>query len=234
LDELDIPPELWHMIQIRQMGDGNFHSNHFVKNTDPDNVSLFKGQAQFPNNLKFKAYIAGIPEKDMEKSTCSYLNAVNKQDLKKFKGMDVTGVLNIQCAHCFILASADLHRGEQFSITDYAWVHAICQQLLTNSLPPDALAKFIEACSFLFSYDIDCAYSVHVLSRIKMKFGSEVAQIVERFKFLIPLVHIQNHKDNCMYGFSSSYTPHTGHFHGETAEHAWPYVNEFGAQCRQI
>jgi hypothetical protein len=235
LDELDIPPELRHLIQFRQTGDGNFHSNHYVKNTDPDNtVSVFKGRAQFPHQTKFKAYVAGVPEKDLEKSTCSYLNAVNKQDLKKFRGMDVTGVLNIQCAHCFILSSVDMHRGEQFSITDYAWVEALYQQLLSSNLPPDVLAKFIEACSFLFSYDINCAYSVHVRGRVEKKFGPEVADLIGRFKFLIPLLHIQNHKDNCTYCFSSAYAPNAGHFHGETAEHAWPYVNEFGAQCRQM
>ena len=49
-----------------------------------------------------------------QKSTCSYLNAVNKQDRKKFKNMEITGIVNIQCSHVFIKSSVDLQLGERY------------------------------------------------------------------------------------------------------------------------
>ena len=48
-----------------------------------------------------------------QKTTCSYLKAVNKQEKKKIKGLDVTGVVNVQCSHCFVLSSVDLQLGEK-------------------------------------------------------------------------------------------------------------------------
>jgi hypothetical protein len=50
----------------------------------------------------------------IQKSTCSYLNAVNKQDRKKFKNMEITGIVNIQCSHVFIKSSVDLQLGERY------------------------------------------------------------------------------------------------------------------------
>jgi len=57
---------------------------------------------------------------------------------------------------------------------------------------------------------------------------------VRNIRYLIPLVHVQNHKDNCTYLYSSAYVEHAGHFFGETAEHVWPELNQLGAQTRQM
>jgi len=53
-------------------------------------------------------------------------------------------------------------------------------------------------------------------------------------RYLVPLVHVQNHKDNCTYRYSSAYTPNAGHFHGETAEHTWAELNQIGTQTCQM
>ncbi|KAF6743906.1 hypothetical protein DFP72DRAFT_826853 [Ephemerocybe angulata] len=234
-----IPRELFgdrcrHILLRAWTTDGNFHANKFIKNTDPDNVSLFKGLGQFPENNAFQLYISEYPKKDGEKSTCSYLNAVNKQDQKKFKGMDITGVVNTQCAHVFILASVDLQLGERYSNTDYAVAHAIRIWIADGKISMSMNdEEFLNACIQLFSYDISCAYGRNADTRFAKHFP-DVAEVVKRFQYLIPLVHVQNHKDDCMYRYSSAYTEHAGHFHGETAEHAWPYVNQYGPQCRQM
>ncbi|KAF8883358.1 hypothetical protein CPB84DRAFT_1750702 [Gymnopilus junonius] len=63
---------------------------------------------------------------------------------------------------------------------------------------------------------------------------SDVADVIRLARWLIPLIHVQNHKDDCMYCFSSAYKPNAGHFHGETAEHFWPTGNQLGSQTRQM
>ena len=52
--------------------------------------------------------------------------------------------------------------------------------------------------------------------------------------WLIPLLHVQNHKDNCTYLFSSAYAEGAGHFHGETAEMPWVELNQLAPQTRQM
>ncbi|KAF9538704.1 hypothetical protein CPC08DRAFT_604681, partial [Agrocybe pediades] len=37
--------------------DGNHHSNRYLKNTDPDDISLFEGKAYFPEDGEYKEYV---------------------------------------------------------------------------------------------------------------------------------------------------------------------------------
>ncbi|KAF6743694.1 hypothetical protein DFP72DRAFT_827272 [Ephemerocybe angulata] len=240
-DELDIPAELRHLIQYRDTADGNYHAGHLIKNNDLSkfNASLFGGRAQFPNGEDYKRVILGKLETDsQEKFTCSYLNAVNKQDKKKFKGMDISGVVNYQCSHILILSSVDLQCGERRVATLSSSLSPTYPNVLDLPIDgtinmSDSDKKFLEACSFLFSYDIACAFEPNIHTRMAEKFP-DVAEVVRRYRFLIPLVHVQNHKDNCTYQYSSAYVLHAAHFHGEQAEHPWSYVNLFGPQCRQM
>jgi hypothetical protein len=86
---------------------------------------------------------------------------------------------------------------------------------------------------FILSYDISCAYCVNFMPRIANAFP-ELAPLVPQFDFTIPLLHIQNHNDNCTYMHSCAFTKGAGHFHGETAEHPWTYVNLFSGQARHM
>jgi Kyakuja-Dileera-Zisupton transposase len=87
--------------------------------------------------------------------------------------------------------------------------------------------------STIFSYDIICSWHVNAEDRMKRKY-SDVYAFFEDCKYTIPLLHIQNHQDNCTYLYSSAFTHGAAHFHGETAEHPWFYVNQFGGQGRQM
>jgi hypothetical protein len=92
-----------------------------------------------------------------------------------------------------------------------------------------------KASDLIISYDVTCGYCVHVLQRFINSTGlRDVADIIAIARWVIPLVHIQNHNDDCMYRFASAYTMNAGHFHGETAEHFWPTGNQLGGQTRQM
>lgn len=111
--------------------DGNFHTGHFAKNCDPNDISLCDGNAQFPPDKQYREYLKKIPvskevdgtiysslfpsQSSFQKSTCAYLKAVNRQDKKKFKNMDVTGTINAQCSHVFVVATVDLHHSERYA-----------------------------------------------------------------------------------------------------------------------
>ena len=114
---------------------------------------------------------------------------------------------------------------------DYALGHAIAN---TKPRPVSKLyLDFIRICKRYLSYDNVCSYCVKAAERFKVNFPDE-AEFVESLCWLIPLLHVQNHKDNCTYLYSSAYVPGSGHFHGETAEMTWVELNQLAPQTRQM
>jgi CxC2 like cysteine cluster associated with KDZ transposases/Kyakuja-Dileera-Zisupton transposase len=122
-----------HLNQIRLTLDGNFRQNHLAKNPDSASVSFFENRAYFPDTEEYKAHLKGSSGGDegevevrrdsfpsckpvfiaFQKTECAFLKAVNKQDKKKFLGCDISGVVNVQCPHVFVLSSVDLELGEK-------------------------------------------------------------------------------------------------------------------------
>ena len=161
--------------------------------------------------------------------------------------MEITGIVNIQCSHIFIKSTVDLQLGEKYvtvfwiisSLTfrnrhgnvDYALDHAI---LNTKPNPVSELyLAFVRKCDHVFSYDNACSLCVYAVQRFIDYFPGE-AEFVENTRWLIPLLHVQNHKDNCTYLYSSAYVRGAGHFHGETAEMTWVELNQLAPQTRQM
>ncbi|KDR72437.1 hypothetical protein GALMADRAFT_51291, partial [Galerina marginata CBS 339.88] len=225
------PPQLRHLIQIQYTADGNHHSNKYAKNTDPDDISLYDGKAYYPRDAEYREYIKNLPKGAPEAAPCDHLNVHTKQNRKKFKNMELTGIVNIQCGHIFIKSTVDLQLGEKHGNVDYALDHAI---LNTKPQPVSELyLAFVRVCDHIFSYDNSCSLCVNALKRFIENFPDE-AELVEKFRWLIPLLHVQNHKDNCTYLYSSAYVRGAGHFHGETAEMPWVELNQLAPQTRQM
>ncbi|KAF7349823.1 CxC2 domain-containing protein [Mycena venus] len=211
----ETPESLRHLNQRQQTLDGNFQCNQYSKNSDPDDVSLCKGRGQFPLDSEYKEYLASIPV-STEKSTCNYLKVVNKQDKKKFKNMAITGTVNVQCSHVFILSCADLQLGERFANSDQASATSIRQH--TGRGPMTFKFRMeVDDVDEMRTYDIACEYTAH---------------LEERFAKELPGWN----QDSCMYLFGTSYISCIGHFHGdsETAEKYWPEADQLGPHVRQM
>ncbi|KAJ7501520.1 hypothetical protein B0H11DRAFT_2224403 [Mycena galericulata] len=218
-----------HIMQQQTTADGNFHTGHFIKNCDPHDKSLCDGKAQFPPDKEYRDYLRSLPL-TKEKSTCTYLKAVNRQDKKKFKNMDVTGTINIQCSHVFVLATVDMHNGERFANTDAALARFLRRMDPTK----DFTVKLSSVLDRAMTYDIVCEYFVHINKRFKNSpYLQDVAHLVERMRWGIPAMHVTGHKGDCMYLFGTAYMQCVGHFHGETAEQYWPDANKVGGHARQ-
>ncbi|KAH6866280.1 hypothetical protein BKA70DRAFT_1498246 [Coprinopsis sp. MPI-PUGE-AT-0042] len=301
------PKEFRHLKQIQLTLDGNYHANHLIKHSDPNHESFFEGRAFFPPPELWKQVVDGIGLDIDEKPACAYLKAVSKQVTKKFIGCDLSGVVNIQCPHVFIISTVNLKRGEKFNITDLGVAQGLRWRylplltapdrpdirLLQPAPPPDkhpiisaisnipsppepAHSSTLSVASIpksqatpstihlvpspleparssdplpesarlrrphtdddvstVVSYDIVCSWHVNVEDRMKEQY-SDVYPFFKDCQYTIPLLHIQNHQDNCTYLYSSAFTTSGAHFHGETAEHPWVYVNQFGGQGRQM
>ncbi|KAJ7714457.1 hypothetical protein B0H14DRAFT_2546347 [Mycena olivaceomarginata] len=220
-----------HLNQTQRTLDGNHQCNQFSKNTDSDDVSLCAGKGYFPPESEYQEYLRAVPE-STEKSTCNYLKVVNKQDKKKFKNMAITGTVNCQCSHVFILSSVDLPHAERFANADYALAMA-----LRNRKPREKFTLKFQAeigdLDEAATYDIACEYVVNLVSRFEKHFPDQL-QSVKKMRWGVPALHVQGHQDSCTYLFGTAYMECVGHFHGETAEHYWPKANQLGPHVRQM
>ncbi|KAK6995595.1 CxC2 domain-containing protein [Favolaschia claudopus] len=217
------PEFLRHLNQMQRTLDGNFQCNQYKKNSNPDDVSLCKGKAHFPVDRDYRAYLKEDPG-STEKSTCNYLKAVNKKDKKKFKNMAITGTVNAQCSHVFILSSVDLHYGEKFSNGDYALVSSL--RLYNGRGKMTFELRFeINDVDEMATYDIACEYTIHLESRIAKNFP-DVLDKVKKMRW--------GHQEDCMYKYGTAYLSCVGHLHGETAEQWWPEANQLGPHVHTI
>ncbi|TEB21527.1 hypothetical protein FA13DRAFT_1757507 [Coprinellus micaceus] len=230
-DWRSIPESLRHLAQQQLTADGNHHANRYRKNGDPLNRSLFRGRAYFPLDDILMQYLRPFSGTSAEKTTCNHLNASENQDRKKFKNMDITGVINVQCSHVFVKLTVDLQLGERFVNTDLALAIALRHYRVLDV--PELALRHVTSRDLILSYDIACGYLRKLISRFTTSFPDLVAA-ASQTRCIIPAVHIQNHQDNCMYEFSAAYTPSSGHFHGETAEQYWVELNQLGPQTRQM
>ncbi|KAJ6556871.1 hypothetical protein DFH09DRAFT_1084575 [Mycena vulgaris] len=230
---------------------GNFHANKAAKNTDPTDVSLYDGQSYFPRHDFLAEQVAQAPKTEPasfpanlvnrflhQKSTCNYLKAVNNLDKKKFKNMEITGIVSTQCSYVVVNASVDLQYGERYINVDISLAHAITQKL-DSGHRGDAKFEIVidldNGVDEVLSYDAVCQYAVNIVKRWednpKLK---HLAPIVKRMRFAIPALHVQGHQEGCIYAYSTAYMVATAHFHGETAEHYWPELNQLSPQTRQM
>ncbi|KAJ7601509.1 hypothetical protein DFH06DRAFT_1352712 [Mycena polygramma] len=225
------PENRRHLNQSQRTLDGNHQCNQFSKNTDPDDISLCAGKSYFPLDSEYQQYLKDVPL-STAKATCNYLKVVNKQDKKKFKNMAITGTVNCQCSHVFILSCVDLPHAERFANSDYALAMA-----LRNHKPSDEfsfkLQIEIDDVDEVATYDIACEYVVNLEKRFKKYFPDQLSSI-KKMRWGVPALHVQGHQDSCTYLFGTGYMECIGHFHGETAEHYWPEANQLGPHVRQM
>ncbi|KAF8135240.1 hypothetical protein K438DRAFT_1640334, partial [Mycena galopus ATCC 62051] len=231
---LNLPKHLRHLNQGRDTVDGNFHCTKSTKNSDPKDYSLYQGSGFFPSNSELEEHLAHVKRVPItrERSTCNYLKAVNNQDKKKFKNMEITGIVNVQCSHVFVKASVDLQFSERYANVDLALAQAIRQYVAAKHVGDVQFIVEFESVDRVGSYDVACVYSVNVVERF-MEYFPDLVPIVKKIRWAVPALHIQGHQANCMYEFGTCYMEATGHFHGETAEVYWPELNQIGTQVTQ-
>ncbi|KAJ6513753.1 hypothetical protein C8R47DRAFT_1286610 [Mycena vitilis] len=234
--KLDAP--LRHLNQERLTLDGNFQCNKAKKsarNSDPNDRSLAEGRSYFPEHEAQKKYLLHAP-KTPEKSTCNYLKAVNNQDKKKFKNMEITGIVNTQCSHVFVRASVDLEIGERFVNVDASLAHALRQKLISGVKGQFTIKLELEIDSVdrVLSYDIACQYHVNIKKRFENESLKDLLPLVSSMRWAVPALHVRGHQSSCIYAYSAAYMEATGHFHGETAEQYWPELNQIGPLVRQM
>ncbi|KAJ7798689.1 hypothetical protein B0H14DRAFT_3092881 [Mycena olivaceomarginata] len=194
-------------------------------------LSCPKTPRYFPENSEYQSFLKSIPV-SQEKSTCNYLRAVNKQDKKKFKNMAITGTINCQCSHVFVLSCVDLYYGERFANADKALAIELEKYESEGSFEVTIKLQ-VDDIDELTTYDIACAYCVNLEKRFEASFP-HLSHLVKRMRWGVPALHVQGHQESCIYLFGTAYMDCAAHFHGETAEQYWSELNQLGPHVRQM
>ncbi|KAJ7236499.1 hypothetical protein C8J57DRAFT_1247744 [Mycena rebaudengoi] len=128
---------------------------------------------------------------------------VNKQDKKKFKNMAITGTVNCQCSHVFVLSCVDLQYGEKFGKTDYGLAMAIRQRKPGEQF--EVILKIeVDDIDHVATYNIACEYFINLESRFLQHFP-DLVNDVARIRWGVPALHIQGHQESCHYLFGTAY-----------------------------
>jgi hypothetical protein len=95
--------------------------------------------------------------------------------------------------------------------------------------------RFDEGCEpeLALSYDAMCILKPNLINCFTLNHPDTLHRLLNA-KFLIPALHVRNHKELCKYVYTHAYTPGVRRFFGETAEYFWPCLNCFGGQIRQM
>jgi hypothetical protein len=102
----------------------------------------------------------------------------------------------------------------------------------TNSLPHDPET----ASPVNFSYNSWCSFVVNQVKRALALFPEEewLHTLLACVEGQIPADHINGHGSDCKTTWQAVYFPCRVHFHGETAEMIWAFLNPLGSSTRQM
>ncbi|KAJ7075019.1 hypothetical protein B0H15DRAFT_792382 [Mycena belliarum] len=185
---------------------------------DPD---LGSGWAYMLETTAFREFLRTVTDqKEME--TCSGLAALDYANTKFSRGYSTTGVGMGVCArHEFVQPNGvgDLQKGERFANMDY---------IAASILKPkhEGLYK-------LFSYDIVCAWSKHLLERLRKLPPNVRLEIAAKLiRFAIPKMHIHAHTLLCQLLFSLNYLIGCAETDGEGIERPWSSLGAVAASTR--
>ena len=89
--------------------------------------------------------------------------------------------------------------------------------------------------NFVFSYDIACSWSVHLLERLEEKYG-DLYKLEDDVKitFVVPKFHLEAHGEACKCAFNLNHTTGVGRTCGEGIEAGWADMNLIGVFTREM
>ncbi|KAJ6503829.1 hypothetical protein C8R45DRAFT_1070360, partial [Mycena sanguinolenta] len=239
------PEYIWHLISTYLTTDGNFKLNLFWKRDDGTDIPLTDEGMRF-----------GSHKEDKEPPCRAHIGAIRPQGSLKFGNTAVSGVVASACEHAVVGSFVDLVLGEAFGFVTMAEYHHLKQ---TNSPPHDTSKRamlvkernvgrgenFPETESAMYhtvnvshvdSYDSYCSAVVNQLKRAVQLFPTahwfhEKLRISEG---QVAAAHINDHGAQCKTMWQPVYFPTRAHFHGESAESVWAFLNALGASTRQM
>nr|GAT45459.1 predicted protein [Mycena chlorophos] len=229
----ECPHYLRHLIMQNTTLDGNYKANQFHKRDNGSDLCLTDGRMYFPLQAEYERIVDTyvIPPEDKEVPCKAHIGAIRHQGDVKYGNTAVSGVVACACDHAVVGSFIDMKNREAFALGSYA------QRELhrhTNSPPPDPTTT--TRIPRTGSYDCWCSFVVHKLKRVQTLFPKEewLHELIKDIEGQIPADHINGHGHDCRVIWQAVYFACRAHFHGETAEMIWAFLNPLGASTRQM
>ncbi|KAJ6568128.1 hypothetical protein B0H10DRAFT_1965119 [Mycena sp. CBHHK59/15] len=225
------PSYLRHLIATFKTLDGNFKQNLFFKRDDGSDTALMDGRMHFPLQAEYieiaKKHV--VLKEDTEVPCKAHIGSIRHQGSPKYGNVAASGIICSACDHTVAGSFVDMLKGEAFPLGTYAQREHLRQ---TNSPPhgPESTMPTV------FSYDSWCSFVVNQVKRVIELFLEEtwLHTLLASVEGQIPADHINGHGIDCQAVWQAVYFACWGHFHGETAEVLWAFLNPLGSSTRQM
>ncbi|KAJ6546302.1 hypothetical protein B0H10DRAFT_2202842 [Mycena sp. CBHHK59/15] len=201
----------------------NYKANLFYKRDDGSDKALTDGCMYFPPQTEFeriaKEYV--VADDDKEVPCKAHIGSIRHQGSVKYGNTAVSGVIACACDHT--VAGSLVRIG-----------HICAAQFLAHTnAPPHGPAS---ATSVVWSYDSWCSFVVNLVPRAITLFPEEtwLHTLLALAEGQIPADHINGHGVDCQSTWQAVYFACRAHFHGETAEMLWAFLNPLGSSTRQM
>ncbi|KAJ7632060.1 hypothetical protein B0H17DRAFT_1217613 [Mycena rosella] len=212
---VNVPRYLRHLISQHLTLDGNFKANLFFKRDDGSDKALTDGTMYFPVQQEFerisKEYV--IPDEDKEVPCKAHIGSIRHQGQVKYGNTAVSGVIACACDHAIAGSFVDMLKGEAF-----------------------ALGALMHNASILNMPTPRRTHQMNMVKRAIALFPDETAlhMLLVKVEGQIPADHIRGHGPGCQACWQAVYFWCRAHFHGETAEVLWAFLNPLGSSTRQM
>ncbi|KAJ7252865.1 hypothetical protein C8J57DRAFT_1027680, partial [Mycena rebaudengoi] len=223
---VNVKPHLRHLTSVHITYDGNFKANLFFKRDDGSDKALTDGKMYFPKQEDFEKIAKSYKPKEVPCK--AHIGSIRHQGKVKYGNTAVSGVIASACDHSVLGSFVDMLKGEAFALVTVAQ----CENLRHTNSPPHASTS---KTPMVFSYDSYCSFVVHRVRRAITLFPDEtwLHQLLEEAEGQIPADHINGHGEDCQRIWQAVYFACRAHFHGETAEVIWAFLNALGSSTRQ-
>ncbi|KAL0058817.1 hypothetical protein AAF712_014485 [Marasmius tenuissimus] len=207
------PQHLRHLTMMYTMLDGDSKTCRFQKRGGDGDYSLYRGQAYYPDDEHYAEFLREAAKKKMAEPIpdCDNIKSVARLTELAAHGMAVTRTVNHQCSQ----ANVDAAFSRGYTLYGYEDDKISASTSQRKDVPHKQ------------SYNAECAYAVNQLIRFAtFDYLGGQREFVQHLERGIPVVHLTGHKVLlCKILFALFYHWCNGHFTGEGAEQAWPYMN---------
>ncbi|KAJ7124679.1 hypothetical protein C8R43DRAFT_1076045 [Mycena crocata] len=218
-----------HLISQHLTLDGNFKANLFFKRDDGSDTALTDGKMYFPAQEEFVRLAKEFVVSEEDKVPCkAHIGSIRHQGSVKYGNTAVSGVEACACDHAVAGSFVDMLKGEAFALGTFAQR----EHLKHTNAPPHGPAT---ATPTVQSYDSYCSFVVHQGKRARALFPEDtwLHDLLDSVAGQIPADHINGHGPDCQTIWQAVYFACRAHFHGETAEMLWGFLNPLGSSTRQ-
>ncbi|KAJ7505107.1 hypothetical protein B0H11DRAFT_1980282 [Mycena galericulata] len=227
---VNVPNYLRHLTSLFITDDGNFKANLFYKRDDGSDKALTDGRMYFPAQDEYDRIAAEyvVHEEDKEVPCKAHIGSIRHQGSVKYGNTAVSGVIACACDHAVVGSFIDMLKGEAFALVTFSQYEFLKR---LNS-PPHGPASITP---MAISYDSWCSTSINNVKRAVTLFPEEtwLHTLLASAEGQIPADHINGHGLDCQAIWQAVYFACRAHFHGETAEVIWAFLNGLAPSTRQ-